>query len=297
MRILSVALAMLLSTASWSRAAGLSGAAGLSRSAGDGATVGQMMARVRALSARSVAGRSRQAIYYDTTLPAFLFQGGGSVQGKNGTFFHSDAMVANYRSSDQRIAVAWLAQGVDNGNAPVQYFTIPASTMVSLEDYVTSMLGMTGFGAVIVIGVDSQGVPDMTAELDGQSRIWTFQPGSSGKVSLGLPAVDLMDAIGDTLGYGLGLRNDSGSRTNIGIVNLDQVSHAWAIQVLGGNQTASFAVTVPAYSVIQAAVPDADYGNLFFALKPNADGFFWSAYGVSVDNISGDSWVSHVNQP
>ncbi|HKB69820.1 MAG TPA: hypothetical protein VKH46_03190 [Thermoanaerobaculia bacterium] len=291
MRILSVALAMLLSAASWSRAAGLS------RAAADGATVGQLMARVRALSARSVAGPRRQAIYYDTTLSAFLFQGGGSVAGKNGTFFHSDAMVANYRSADQTIAVGWLAQGVDNGNAPLQYFTIPGSTTVSLEDYVTSMLGMSGFGAVIVIGVDSQGNPDTTAELDGQSRIWTFQPGSSGKVSLGLPAVDLMDAIGDTLGYGLGLRNDSGSRTNIGIVNLDQVSHAWAIQVMGENQTTSFAVTVPAYSVIQAAVPDVDYGNLFFALKPNADGFFWSAYGVSVDNISGDSWVSHVNQP
>ena len=289
MRTLSAALASTL--------AAVTAAAGtLPRADARPSTVGETMARVRAAASRR-GGVRPQAIFYDTTLPAFLFQGGGSVQGKGGTFFHSDAMIANYRSIDQTIAVGWLAQGVNNANAPLQYFTIPARTTTSLEDYVTQTLGKSGFGAVLVIGADSLGNPDGSATLDGQSRIWTYQPGSSGKVSLGLPAVDLMDEIGNTPGYGLGLRNDATARTNIGIVNLDTVSHTWTIAVSGETKTATFSVTVPAYSVIQAAVPDGNYGNLFFSLTPDADGFFWSAYGVSVDNVTGDSWVSHVNQP
>jgi hypothetical protein len=288
-RILSAALAIALSAAAAS-------GSGLSRVPGEPATVGAMMTRLQASGSRR-ARPAPQAIYLDTTLPAFLFQGGGSVEGKGGTFFHTDAMIANYRSIDQTIAVGWLAQGVDNSNAPLQYFTIPARTTVSLEDYVTATLGKSGFGAVVVVGVDSLGAPDGSATLDGQSRVWTYQPASSGKVSLGLPAVDLMDAIGNAPGYGLGLRNDATARTNIGIVNLDSAAHTWTVALFGEAKTASFTVSVPAYSVIQAAVPDGSYGNLFFSLTPDADGFAWSAYGVSVDNVSGDSWVSHVNQP
>jgi hypothetical protein len=32
-------------------------------------------------------------------------------------------------------------------------------------------------------------------------------------------------------------------------------------------------------------------------MAPDADGFDWSAYGVSVDNTTGDSWQSHVVNP
>lgn len=290
MRTLTVALALALSVAPGARAAGLE------RVEGKPSTLGAMMSRARAAAPRR-AGPRPSAIFLDTTLAAFLFQGGGSVQGKNGTFFHSDAMIANYGASAQTIAVAFLAQGVDNSNEPVQYFTLPANTTAALEDYVAQTLGKSGFGAVVVIGSDTQGNPDSSATLDGQSRIWTFQPGSAGKVSLGLPAVDLKDEIGNATGFALGLRNDATARTNIGIVNLDTVSHTWTIHVFGENKTATFSVTVPPYSVVQAAVPDGNYGNLFFSIAPEADGFYWSAYGVSVDNITGDSWVSHVNQP
>jgi hypothetical protein len=289
-RILGFTLALMISGIPGARAAGLE------RLAGDGMTVGQAMQRFSASAVRR-AGPRRQAIFFDTTLPAFLFQGAGSLAGKNGTFFHSDVMIANYRSVAQILAIGWLVQGVDNGSAPLQYFSIPANTTVALDDFVAATLGKSGFGAVVVIGVDAQHNVDTNANLDGQSRIWTFQPGSSGKVSLGLPAVDLADEIGGTPGQALGLRHDASARTNIGIVNLDSVSHTWTVHVTGLRKSSTFTVTVPGYSVIQAAVPDGDYGNLFFSATPDADGFDWSAYGVSVDNVSGDSWVSHVNQP
>jgi hypothetical protein len=62
-------------------------------------------------------------------------------------------------------------------------------------------------------------------------------------------------------------------------------------------KSATFTVTVQAYSVTQVGLPAGSYGDLFLALVPDADSFDWSAYGVSVDSTTGDSWQSHVVNP
>jgi len=265
----------------------------------DGTTIGQMMAKKAAKAAESGQPRSRHAIFLDTPLTAFLFQGAGSLAGANGTFFHSDVSIANYRSVAQRIGIGWLALGVDNSNESLQFFSIPANTTAFLDDFVTATLGKSGFGAVLVFGVDNFGNNDGAAVLDGQSRIWTFQPGSSGKVSLGLPSVDLDDESGFSPAFALGLRQDASARTNVGIVNLDTngIAHTFTVTARGLNKTATFTVKVPALSVNQVAIPAGTYGDLSLQITADADGFSWSAYGVSVDSITGDSWVSHVNQP
>ncbi|MGH9443930.1 MAG: hypothetical protein ACRD16_16820 [Thermoanaerobaculia bacterium] len=263
----------------------------------DGTTVGDLMAKVGERNTEAAGARQRHSIYIDTTLSAFLFQGAGSLAGANGTFFHTDASVANYRSTAQLLAVGWLAQGVDNSNSLVQYFSVPANTTAFLDDFVTATLGKSGFGSVLVVGVDTFHNIDSSANLDGQSRIWTFQPNSSGKVSLGLPSVDVRDEQGSSSGFALGLRQDGSARTNVGIINLDNVQHTFTVTARGASKTASFTVTVKADSVSQVAIPAGTYGNLFLQIQPTVDGFYWSGYGVSVDNVTGDSWASHVVQP
>lgn len=277
--------------------AGGAGASPLVRLESDGKTVGQALGQLRASATRRASSRGRHAISLDLSLSAFIFQGAGSLAGSGGTFFHSDVMISNYRNAQQLIAIGFLRQGLDNSNEPLQYFTIPANQTVALDDFVAATLHTSGFGAVVVLGVDSQHDPDTNALLDGQSRIWTFQPGASGKVSLGLPAVDLIDIIGNATSYALGLRQDATARTNVGIVNLDNVSHTWTVHAIGLTKSATFTVTVQAYSVTQVSIPAGNYGDLFLALSPEVDGFDWSAYGVSVDNISGDSWESHAVNP
>jgi hypothetical protein len=174
-----------------------SGASPIVRQESDGKTVGQMLGELRSSAARRSLSRGRQSISLDLYLSAFIFQGAGSLAGQNGTFFHSDVMLANLRNATQIIAIGFLRQGQDNSNELLQYFTIPALGTVALDDFVAGTLHTSGFGAVLVLGVDSQHNNDSNAILDGQSRIWTLQPGSSGKVSLGLPAVDLVDIIGN----------------------------------------------------------------------------------------------------
>jgi hypothetical protein len=243
-------------------------------------------------------GLRKKVLSLDATEAAFLFPSAGSVIGAGGTYWRSDVMLANYRSVAQRIGVGWIAQGVDNSTRPLQYYSIAANTPVFVADFVANQLGQSGLGSVLVVGAMPTGTAiDTNATLDGFSRIWTPQPNASGTVSLSFPGVTFYDSFGSALGYGLGLRHDSAYRTNVGIVNLDSVSHTWTVTINGSSASGSFNVTVLPASMRQVPLPSGNYGNLLVHLQADAPGFWWTAYGASVDNITGDGWISHVMQP
>jgi hypothetical protein len=244
-------------------------------------------------------GVKPKVITADAATSAFLFPSAGSVQGAGGTFFKSDGMLVNYRNASQRISMGWIAQGVNNGSRPLVYpQALNASTPYTLNDFVTSVLHESGLGAVLVTGVLSSNNPDTNASLDAFSRIWTNQPGASGTVSLAFPPMDVLDSFGNAFAYALGLRHDNGFRTNVGIVNLDSQPHTWTVTANGSTGLVNtFAVAVEAYSMRQVPIPAGQYGILLLALAPEVNGFWWSAYGAAVDNITGDGWVAHAAQP
>jgi len=228
---------------------------------------------------------------------AFIIPIAGNAQGSGGTFFRSDVSIANYRGATQKIGVGWLAAGLNNTTSPLQYFTIPANTVANLNDFVGVTLGKSGLGGVFVEGVDSANNLDTNASLDGFSRIWTPQPGSSGSVSQNFDAVSLTDSIGSLTAYVIGLKQSSSFRTNVGIVNLDSVAHTWTIRsaITGATST----LTVQPYSVSQggAAAGSGDSnGNVALTLNSDGFGFYWSAYGSSTDNVTGDGWIARAKQ-
>jgi hypothetical protein len=260
----------------------------------DGARIGDLLRR---LPQRVDGASRRKVIGLDSAADNFVFAAAGSVQGAGGTYFRSDVTIVNHRSVEQRIAIGWIAQGIDNSNAPLQYFSIPANTPLILADFVAQTLGESGLGAVLITGVTASNDLDSSAQLDGFSRIWTPQPGAAGSVSQGFPSVSFFDSLGSLTAYALGLRHDTQFRTNVGIVNLDSVAHTWTVGVNGLSGSTSFPVSVPPVSMRQAPLPSGNYGNLLLSLDSDASGFWWSAYGASVDNVSGDSWSSHASQP
>src|SRR5947207_1191119 len=77
-----------------------------------------------------------------TPTSQLLFAGSGSVQGANGTFFHSDITVLNYRTVAQRVAFTWLPNG-QTAAAPM-ILTISASSGIISEDFVGTILGQSG---------------------------------------------------------------------------------------------------------------------------------------------------------
>ena len=259
-----------------------------------GQTLGEMVRRMP----KPEGGARRKVINLDSANNNFIFAAAGSVQGAGGTFFRSDVTIINHRNAAQRIGVGFMKQGVDNSNAPVYEDTLPANAPIVYSDFIGAGLGESGLGAVLIYGADSQGNLDPNAQLDGNSRIWTPQPGSAGTVSQGFPSVAFQDSLGTAPAYAGGLRHDGGFRTNAGIVNLDSVTHTWEVDVNGVTGLRnSFSITVPPLSLMQQVVPSGNYGNLILGFSTNVSGIWWSAYGASVDNITGDSWSAHAAQP
>ena len=260
-------------------------------------TLAEHLAQLREAQAQAHAasGVHESVINVDGAASALLFPAAGSVAGSNGTFFRSDVSLVNYLSSDQLIRAFFLKQGIDNSSATGTSIVLSGNTPAIQRDFVGTTLGQSGLGAIVVFAI-SGGAVTTSASMDGFSRIWTNQPGSVGSVSQSFPPISIHDSIGSLTGYALGGRQDADFRTNIGIVNLDTVAHTWTIDVNGVQKRQTFTIFVPAYSMNQQAIPPGVYGDLAVAMKSDGFGFWWSAYVTSVDNRTGDGWVSHVNQ-
>lgn len=241
---------------------------------------------------REAAART-QVIDVDWETYAFIIPAAGSLAGANGTYFRSDVTLSNVRSVPQIISVAWVARGMNNGEEPVQSFTLAANTTFVERDFVATILGKSGLGSVVVIARDAAGGIDTNARIDGFSRIWTPQPNASGTVSQAFAPVGFQDSLATSYGYGL--RHDHQYRTNVGMVNLYETPQTFTIAVIGTEASRTFTVNVQPYSMEQVGVPAGNYGDLFLRISSGANFNWWSAYGTSVDNITGDGWVSHVH--
>ena len=255
-----------------------------------GDTIAMMMERVFREKSRPRAS----IIAVDWEDSQFIIPAAGSLQGNQGTYYRSDVTLSNRRSIAQKIAVLWIAQGINNGSSPVMYFNLPAGSAVFQDDFVAKALNKTGLGSIVVIGVDAANNPDTDAQLDGFSRIWTPQPNASGTVSQEFPAVDYQDTLATSYGYGL--RQDAQYRTNIGFVNLYGTPNTFSTTIVGTGGTTSFTQEVLPYSMQQRGVPGGNWGNFLVRVNSAATNFnWWSAYASSTDNITGDGWVSHIH--
>jgi hypothetical protein len=266
----------------------------IERPAGAPATVADAVALVRSRHAASTARVRPLVVTVDDDESSFIIPIAGSIAGGNGTFFKSDMAIINHRDVAQRVGVGWLAANVNNTTAPVQYISIPAQTGVAYDDFVANQLGKSGLGAILFVGVTDTGALDQNAQIDGFSRIWTPQPGAVGTVSQTFDAITPTDALGSLTGYVIGLKQSTDFRTNVGIVNFDGTAHTWTVtsRFTGVSST----VNVPPYSVVQASVAAGSgsaLGNLSLNINcTNPNSNWWTAYGTTVDNRTGDGWVS-----
>jgi hypothetical protein len=227
--------------------------------------------------------------------PQLLFAGSGSAQGANGTFFHSDITVLNFRAVAQRVAFTWLPNGQAAGAPTI--LTISANSGLISEDFVGSILGQSGLGALLITGVDANGNFDPGALLYATERVWTPQPGSNGgTTSQAFPAIATSDInmIRATI---IGQRIDARYRTNVGIVNLDTVDRSFNIIQTTDDPNAptnTAMVTVPARSMVQVPLANLTSAALQIVVQPlvEINPTLWMAYGSSVDNTTGDSWSS-----
>jgi hypothetical protein len=244
---------------------------------------------------RQLRGPRASVISLESSDSALVFPISGNVAGAFNTFYRTEITLINYLDRNQNIAIGWLALGQDNTDEPFQDFTLGEGEWISDPDFVGNVLHKSGLGAILILAYDSEGNFDDTAEIDGTSRIYT-QSSAGGSSSQSFPSVSPIDSIDSFTAVALGLRHGNGFRTNAGVLNLDTVPHRWT--VFGGDG-GEFTINVPAASVVQAPVPGdfpTSAGFLILGFEPEADGFTWSAYASSNDNVSGDGWVSRATQ-
>jgi hypothetical protein len=263
---------------------------GIERPHGAPATIGAWSARMRSAIRPSV-------IAVEGTSESFVIPVAGNAAGANGTHFRSDVAFNNDRLVSQRIAVGWLAQGVNNCSSGLRYFNLPVNSVTQVEDFVGQNLGQSGLGAILVIAVTEAGAVDDDAQIDGYSRIWTRQPNSTGTVSQNFTAISLTDSIGSLEATLMGLKQSSQFRTNVGIVNFDETPHTWTFRAIATGAVTTVVAQPCSMSLTGASAGSASSaGNAAFTVKSDGFGFWWSGFGSSTDNITGDGWVARAIQ-
>ncbi len=233
----------------------------------------------------------------------------GDIEGANGTHFRSDITIANFRDTDQRVRVWWVPDWdvvpvlVDPGPPVAVDLTIPAHGRLSSEKFIVDHLSWWWkLGALRVAGITAAGETDGAALLQATARIWTPQPGSTGTTSQSFPVFDAGQLKGGGQTIILGQRIDSRFRTNVGVINLAQVTRTFDIYQSTNDPTFApvvTSVTLSAMSMKQVPLRDMPADDLQIIVVVRGDGSTstpWLAYASSVDNVTGDSW-SNVGLP
>ena len=249
-------------------------------------------------------------LFLDQVANEFVIPVVGNTAGVNGTYFRSDVMISNFRSAPQRLAVYVIEEGKSGFPAPV-FFDLPAFEngghlgLVS-NDFLGARLNKTGLAALVIQAVTAGGTLDPNGKIDGLSRVWTPQPGSSSNdESAGTASQTLLSVAPNHLNNGnfsafvINMRQDENFRMNVGIVNLSPVSLTWRVDAFGTRADSTMNVTVPANSMDQVAMTAGNIGNAvvtFTLITPNAPSTTrWTAYASSVDNRTGDGWTRNAN--
>jgi hypothetical protein len=228
-----------------------------------------------------------------------------NAPGLLGTFFKTDGFFANFREINQEVLVRFIPQGV-SAAAPLR-LSIDSLTNIAAADLLgpESLLSRTGVGALLLTAVvPGTDTVDTSGKLHALFRIWTPQPGSAGTTSFGAWGPPSDNIHGFNGAIALGLRQNAAFRTNVGIVNLDPVNtRSWTVTIRSGGAPTILPVTLPPLSMQLVAVPTTitptQNGYLSVTYVPSATpatDFRWSAFGVTADNVTGDSWLSLATQ-
>jgi hypothetical protein len=231
-----------------------------------------------------------------------------NASGLNGTFFKTDGFFANFRNANQEVLVRFVTSGVSGAGETPMRLSINALTNIAAIDLLgpESNLARTGVFALLITAVlPGTNTVDTNGRLLAMFRIWTPQPGSTGTTSFGAWGPPSDNIHGFNGAIALGLRQNTAFRTNLGLVNLDPVNtRSWTVTILTGGTPTSFAIALAPLSMQLVAVPalitpsqkEGYISVLFVPSATPATDFRWSAFGVSADNVTGDSWLNLATQ-
>lgn len=239
----------------------------------------------------SIPSRITPKVVLEGSEYGFVFPVAGTGAGAGGTFFSTEAVVVNRRTTAQNVAFLFfpIGGGAANCNRPFVVKRLDPSSWTLYIDLVKDVFNTSGFGAVIAVGVDAGNNVDTTARIDGNARIWTPQPGTTnGTTSQNFPSVSLSMPPGGQSVFGV--RLDEFYRCNWGVFNYDTTRRTFDITVDGFRGSTQFSRDIDACSLIQQAIPGGPYGSFLMTIGARDGRALYFSYGSSVDNVTGDAW-------
>ena len=223
--------------------------------------------------------------------PQILIPAAGNINGQNGTFFRSDITIINLRNSDQIVFLEWLPQ--PGAPATATSIMIHALSGIRSSDFVHDYLNITGLGAIVVTAV-TQPIPeavDPNGRLFVSSRIWTPQQNTTGTTSQNLstvPVSTINTPAAAIFGAG-GADSPNDYRVNVGIVNVD--TSRTQMFVVAFSSTEATTVVLPPRTMRQVPSAGAFTGQQILISNVTTNGSnLWTAYGSTINNVSGDAW-------
>lgn len=228
--------------------------------------------------------------------PRVIVPAAASAAGANGTFFRSDLNLINLRNVPQFVQAFWLPQMATGSATPIKTFEVPPLTGIGSEDFVGSLLGTSGLGAIEFVGVNGNGTFDPGALLHVTQRVWTPRPdGAPGTMSQTFPAIPAGSTTAITHRSVLGMRRSEQYRLNVGVTNPSNAAQTFhfLIHIVGADRTETiqFDLNLPPRSMHQVLVGGTFAGTAQVLVEDVGGGAGdWHTWASSVDNQSGDAW-------
>jgi hypothetical protein len=219
----------------------------------------------------------------------------GDGGGRFGTSYRTDVSLEAIDYDDFPAAVAWLPLGLDASRSLLTF--IPARSTWNdyppvWTNFPTRLLDETGFGAIVVAGVDAM-ESDLYRPIVARVNVHVEATGSCA-ISSSMPFKGQRPSRAPQAAAA-GFRLGGGYRTNVGIVNLDREPHLYSIRTLtsdGSDGSASELLVAPRSLSVAALPPAEAETTAVVAVETDSAGGEWTAWASSVHETSGDAWFA-----
>ncbi len=210
-------------------------------------------------------------------------------------YWATELDLTNLGDGAATVRIALLTRGEDNTTAPVaELAPIPAGASVHLDDVASLVLERLWRPFLGGISVCAGGAPVLAVSRTS----WRTAAGSVGQAVPSMPSSQAVPA--GTAAHLLGLREDAGFRTNVGVLNPSPASVSVRLRVLddAGSLVITLLRDVPALSQIQLNRALAQFGLSTGRIEVQCEDGDVFPYATRVDNLTNDSaWIAPQIEP
>jgi hypothetical protein len=224
-----------------------------------------------------------------------IVNGVARVNGRNATYFRTDARFYNPTDTEATVTVGFHALANSNVSPLTRSFTIPAGSVIAVVDVLDGLLGLP-VGSTGALRFRSQwpiAILCRTSNVDPTG----VKPGTFGTQQVPVPLFSFLTSA-DPGAAVTGIRQNTAFRTNVGFAaGADGATCTLTLEGSAGNSVAATSLSLGAFGWTQVNVQDLFPGitipeDATLAVRVTQGSV--DVYDTSTDNVSGDSVLTPI---